>query len=144
MPFANISTATLIVSALSPAKPPDDESSMGRARQAQARSWSLRHLLARRGAAERRRDLVERETESLQMSLKRLAETSPHLLIDIGVDPDTGRMLADSLPPLLPHMPDQKQVLDPRPAAAAVGAHDPRKDRLYAILHRAMTHPLHV
>lgn len=87
--------AQLFTSQFLPAEHHDEESSMERGRRAQIEAWSLKRLamnLVRR----MRGGAVHDEQAELEAAVRRLSELSPHLLIDVGVDPETGAILDDA------------------------------------------------
>lgn len=96
MIMSHSSIAQIFTNRLGPAEFHDEESSVERGRRAEMEAFSLvrltgRLLRWRRGAA-----AIDPQVE-LQVAIKRLTELSPHLLIDVGIDPATGQIAEDGV-----------------------------------------------
>lgn len=90
--------AEIITNGLAPAHPAETESAEARGHRAIEESWSLRRLLGRllgRLGQRLRGTAVRDEAVALDAAIRRLSELSPHLLLDVGLDPATGRALGD-------------------------------------------------
>ena len=70
----------------------EEESSVERGRRAELEAFSLTRLAAR--LLRWQRAPADPQVE-LQAAVKRLSELSPHLLIDVGIDPATGEIAED-------------------------------------------------
>ena len=115
--------AALITSQLEAAAFQEEESSMERGRRAQLEAWSLKRLLAN-AVARLRRQPVRDEAAELQAAVIRLAELSPHLLIDVGINPETGAIAGEDEALVLRR---PQRVVDPIAAAVPAPAAPPRR-----------------
>lgn len=87
--------AQLFTSQLMPGEHHDEESSIDRGRRAQLEAWSLRRLAS--NLVRRLRGVPVRDEQAeLEAAVQRLAALSPHLLIDVGFNPETGEVLNDA------------------------------------------------
>lgn len=115
--------AALITSQLEAAAFQEEESSMERGRRAQLEAWSLKRLLAN-AVARLRRQPVRDEAAELQAAVIRLAELSPHLLIDVGINPETGAIAGEDEALVLRR---PQRVVEPIAAAVPAPAAPPRR-----------------
>jgi hypothetical protein len=87
--------AEIFTQHLSPVACHDAESSVDRGHRAEAEAWSLRRLSAR--LIHRLQGIpMSRTTAELDVAVLRLSELSPHLLIDVGIDPATGEAIDEA------------------------------------------------
>lgn len=93
--------AHFVTSHLEPAAHCEEESSVERGHRAEIAAWSLTRLasnLIRR----LRGETVGDEGAAYEVAVMRLSELSPHLLIDVGIDPATGHVAEDGVTLVLP------------------------------------------
>lgn len=89
MSMTHFCIAHLFTSRLSMAETQETESSAERGQRALEEAWSLKRL----GAAlyhRLRGETVRDPAAELDAAVLRLAQLSPHLLVDVGLDPETG------------------------------------------------------
>ncbi len=79
--------AQIFTAQFEPTTHQDEESSIERGRRAQLEAWSLKRLATR--LVRRMRGEPDGQA-ALDAAIMRLADLSPHLLVDVGVDPLTG------------------------------------------------------
>lgn len=91
--------AEIFTQRLSPVEEHGEESAAERGRRALEESWSLRRLAARLFRRLRGQSVQDPSAE-LEAAVMRLSELSPHLLVDVGIDPETGAMLAEGAMPV--------------------------------------------
>lgn len=115
--------AQLFTDRFQPAVHLDAESSMERGRRAQIEAWSLKRLVGR--LILRLRGQVKRDDAAeLAAAVKRLSELSPHLLMDVGIDPATGQVADENVVLTLPR-PVRAEV--PAPVVQAAPVARPRR-----------------
>jgi hypothetical protein len=88
--------AALFTSRLEPARFVEEENSVDRGHRIEMEAWSLSRMAARLVRWPRMTAKADPEAE-LQAAVKRLAELSPHLLIDVGIDPETGAVAEEGV-----------------------------------------------
>lgn len=121
--------AEIFTRQLSPVEHQDAESSVERGHRAEAEAWSLRRLatrLARRLLGHPQRDAMA----ELDAAVQRLAELSPHLLVDVGIDPETGVMIDETAGIVVKRPVRVAQPEQPAPVAVPVAAPKPARLRL--------------
>jgi drug/metabolite transporter, DME family len=89
MSMTHSCVAQMFTDRFQPAQHHDEESSVEIGRRAEIEAWSLKRVVGR--LVRRMRAAPDAQVE-LDAAVRRLAELSPHLLIDVGVDPETGRI----------------------------------------------------
>jgi uncharacterized protein YjiS (DUF1127 family) len=121
--------AQLFTSQLTPAEHHEEESSMDRGRRAQLEAWSLRRLAS--NLVRRLRGVPVRDEQAeLELAVRRLSELSPHLLLDLGIDPETGEMLDEAESHVL-RRPVRSSATEPVMAPPAEPVRKPARLRLH-------------
>ena len=119
--------AQMFTDRLGPTESHDDENSVDRGHRLEMEAMSLTRLL-RRLAWWRHDTAAAASQAELESAIKRLAELSPHLLIDVGVDPATGQVAEDGVVLVLAR-PIQSVEQAPEPVAVPVPAVRPARPK---------------
>ncbi len=115
--------AELFTSQFLPVEHHDEESSMERGRRAQIEAWSLKRLAT--NLVRRMRGMPARDEQAeLEAAVRRLSELSPHLLVDVGVDLETGTVLNDTEG----HVVRRSQLRAQAPQSVVEPVQDPVQD----------------
>lgn len=96
MSMTHAAIAQIFTHRLEPAELREEESSVERGRRAEMEAWSLSRLAGRLLWWHRAHAQMDPQAE-LQAAVRRLSELSPHLLIDVGIDPATGEIAEDGV-----------------------------------------------
>ena len=96
MIMSHSAIAQFFTNRLEPAEFHEEESSVERGRRAEMEAYSLARLAGRLLQWRRAPAAVTPEAE-LQAAVARLSELSPHLLIDVGIDPVTGEIAGEGV-----------------------------------------------
>lgn len=100
MSMTHAAIAQIFTHRLEPAELREEESSVERGRRAEMEAWSLSRLAGRLLWWHRAHAQMDPQAElqaELQAAVRRLSELSPHLLIDVGIDPATGEIAEDGV-----------------------------------------------
>lgn len=120
MSMTHSAIAQIFTDRLGPEEFHEEENSVDRGHRIEMEAMSLTRILGR--LAWWRRDTAAADPQAeLQAAVKRLAELSPHLLIDVGIDPATGRVAEDGVALVLARPVQSVEqlpqvVADPAPA----------------------------
>lgn len=101
MIMSHSAIAQLFTNRLAPAEYHDEENSVERGRRAEMEAFSLARLAGRLLHWRRAATAMDPQAE-LQAAVKRLSELSPHLLIDVGIDPATGEIAGEGVALIAP------------------------------------------
>jgi uncharacterized protein YjiS (DUF1127 family) len=93
MTMTHSAIAQIFTNRLAPAEFHEEESSVERGHRAEMEAWSLTRLAGRLMRWRRAPD----PQADLQATVRRLSELSPHLLIDVGINPATGEIAEDGV-----------------------------------------------
>lgn len=126
MTMTHSAIAEIFTSRLEPLEHPEEESSVERGRRAEMEAWSLTRLAARLVQRWHRAPVQQDPQTQLQAAVRRLSELSPHLLIDVGIDPQTGLIAEDGVA-LVSARPIRR--VEPEPAPILVAAPQARSSR---------------
>ncbi|MDP3194637.1 hypothetical protein [Tabrizicola sp.] len=96
MTMTHSAIAQIFTHRLEPAEFHEEESSVERGRRAEMEAFSLTRLAGRMLRWRWAPAAMDPQVE-LQAAVKRLSELSPHLLIDVGIDPATGEVAEDGV-----------------------------------------------
>ena len=123
MIMSHSAIAQLFTNRLEPAEFHEEESSVERGRRAEMEAFSLVRLAGRLLPWRRHPAAMDPQAE-LQAAVKRLSELSPHLLIDVGIDPATGEIAGEgvalvSARPIRSAEPAPEALALPNPTAPA-------------------------
>lgn len=96
MTMTHSAIAQIFTNRLGPAEFQQEESSVERGRRAEMEAFSLARMAGRLLRWRRAPAAMDPQVE-LQAAVKRLSELSPHLLIDVGIDPATGEIAEEGV-----------------------------------------------
>lgn len=123
MSMTHSCVAQIFTARLEPAEHHEEESSMEIGHRAQMEAWSLKRLASR--LLGRMTGKVHRsEAAELEAAVVRLAELSPHLLVDVGIDPETGLVAEEDR---VLKLPRPVRAEEPAPVALPEPAVQPRR-----------------
>lgn len=116
MSMTHSTIAQIFTDRLGPAEFHEEENSVERGHRMEMEAMSLTRLLGRL-AWWRRTAAAASPEQEFQAAVKRLSELSPHLLVDVGIDPATGEIAPEGVTLVTPR-PARSVEQVPEPVAA--------------------------
>lgn len=120
MSMTHSAIAQIFTDRLAPAEFHEEENSVDRGHRLEMEAMSLKRLMGRLAWWRQDKAAVDPQAE-LQAAVKRLSELSPHLLVDVGIDPATGEFAPEGVTLATP-----RPVRSAKPEPVAAPASAPR------------------